>query len=388
MPLNATGPSISSLLSLRPLVFHIGSLQTPPDSASQTKQPKGRQASPDTAFAQRNPPAASYPSKCIMFPSSPLKNSICESLDSDNLNRNTQYVGYGSTNPPGSNAKRSAYSGYAYVPPLYGPPQLINAEDTASDDDSGLIQAANFPLPPTLSGSGSRNPYRYHTFPPPTPLSVSPSPFTPANNNPPFLTGNHNHDSRRNNQGEPEPEPELESPCYFDTLDFSDYHPNPPRPSDKSSHPHETAGVNINTTRKTATHNLTRQPLLPHLSDSAREYRPRARPSPGPWGGRGMYDDAIATGGALDADPDTALGLKAAETAQRRLRREAVAVVCVVVLVFGLLAAAGWAVATVVGGMGDAGWGQGKFIDGQDGVGDWELCSAARPRFCRLVVGG
>lgn len=93
-------------------------------------------------------------------------------------------------------------------------------------------------------------------------------------------------------------------------------------------------------------------------------------------------------------------GGEEAETAQRIVRqgrqavREGVAAVCMVFLVVVVLVVMGWAVAGAVGTV----WGDsGKFVavnvnGGSWGRGGsekegWAPCTAARPRFCRIVAG-
>ncbi|KAH6856149.1 hypothetical protein B0I37DRAFT_412100 [Chaetomium sp. MPI-CAGE-AT-0009] len=227
---------------------------------------------------------------------------------------------YSSTRPPSS--------GYAYVPPFtiqtQPRPMTTNASNN-HDANNGFTKAPLFPQPP------HPRQHSYHTFPA---ASTTTTTSATATTTPSSSETNH---------------PDRHEPCYFETLDFSDYQHRRPRLASPAF----------------------RSPADEKDGAAGDAYRPRVR-------GCAYYGDgdAAVTWGSSAGG----VGSHAAAVEKRawRAARQVVVVVMVWMLVVGGLVALQWVVR-----------GGGRLVDDVNvrGNGDWEPCTEARPRFCRLVVG-
>jgi hypothetical protein len=302
---------------------------------------------------------------------------------SDNPDRGSQRAEHESVSP-GESPSPPSYSGYAYVSAPLRPFQPLSAYEGQghqenSNNNGNLIQPTFSSLPPTPAGKELDNPYHcyYYTFPP----HLNSLPLSPTLTNP---TPEATTTNKANDQ---------QSSCYFETLDFSDYlHPtaNPSHrlllaDNNRNHHPYRPRNNN---------HSNSNTPIGRGAAAFPAHLRGKYPGSNGY-----NYDTFTANRGDGDdsnppcgIDPGTSQGGFDLQRGWWRATRGAVVVVWVVVLLAGLLVVVGFGVARGGPGVWDGnGKGGGRFIKevgGEEVAGDgWGLCTDARPRFCRLVVG-
>ncbi|KAK4152993.1 hypothetical protein C8A00DRAFT_34251 [Chaetomidium leptoderma] len=282
-----------------------------------------------------------------MSPSPVPNHSTWETIDIRDLSPSPQHAeregGNESVPPP--------YSGYAHVPPFQREPQRPAEKAEEDDDDNSIIQTHLFPLPPS-SHLPSNPSNRYHTFPAPRPPQLDDTPtITLAD---PFSTTTTTGTKSLNESGDPES-------CYFETLDFSDYLPSNPLDKHYGHHSDNHHQHSHNHSTKPFSHSA---PTTTQQQQHE-QYCPRRRR-------RNRY----VHGGSMHT------------------AREAMAVVCMVLLVAAAGVMAGYGVIRACGAL--SSWGAGQFGGsggggdggGGDDQGGFKLCTAARPRFCHLIVGG